>query len=268
MNLYPNNSILYLKIYGERNTGTNYLQKLVANNYYCDFLNGVTQGTYYRNLARALRSNGVKNSIEILQDYQDKEHFRKVSSDYGWKHACAPIDVIAESQHKFNTLFLILIKNPYTWISSLYKNPYDWLGGRYPVSIDEFVKHKWDLTKRDNINEKSLNSPIELYTKKYASYIELTRKFPENVHIIKYEDLISNPEITINFLKSSFTQIDAQNFKNIEDSTKKNSNENFLDYRKKYLETPVSKIVSKSIIERVNYFIPDQIFEHYNYLRL
>lgn len=74
-----------VKVFGERNSGTVYLEWLVQSNFKIDF-----------------------------QDYYT----------LGWKHRLAPnIDELTEDQ-KENILFLFIIKNPYSWLLSLHRKPY------------------------------------------------------------------------------------------------------------------------------------------------
>jgi len=74
-----------IKLFGERNTGTIYLEWLLNNNL----------------------------DIKLLNDF-----------NLGWKHRLAPdIDELT-SGSKEEIIFICMVKNPYSWIYSMHKRPY------------------------------------------------------------------------------------------------------------------------------------------------
>jgi len=75
-----------IKIFGERNTGTVYLEWL------------------------------LKSNLEITLDK---------SPILGWKHRLAPEGADINDQLKEEMLFVCLIKNPYPWLLSMHKRPYN-----------------------------------------------------------------------------------------------------------------------------------------------
>ncbi len=75
----------YVKIYGERNSGTIYLEWLLKKNL----------------------------KIDIAETY-----------DLGWKHRIAPSNDELNESIKKNVVFLCLVKNPYSWLLSLHMRPY------------------------------------------------------------------------------------------------------------------------------------------------
>lgn len=74
-----------LKIYGERNSGTIYLEWL------------------------------LKGNFDVNID---------TTPQLGWKHRLAPLGEDLEEHHKNETYFVCLIKNPYSWVLSMHKRPY------------------------------------------------------------------------------------------------------------------------------------------------
>ena len=84
MNRYNNT----IKIYGERNSGNNYLIKLLDSN------------------------------IINLNPSAWKMH---TEARFGWTHGL-PIPTDEANILKIN--FIILVKNPYSWLLSLYRNPH------------------------------------------------------------------------------------------------------------------------------------------------
>jgi hypothetical protein len=75
----------FIKIYGEQNSGTIYLEWLLKKNL----------------------------DATLLDSY-----------DFGWKHRLAPSPEELTDKMKQEVLFLCLVKNPYSWLISMHKRPY------------------------------------------------------------------------------------------------------------------------------------------------
>ncbi|MCD4788842.1 MAG: hypothetical protein K8R37_02485 [Bacteroidales bacterium] len=93
----------FIKIYGERNSGTIYLEWLVKKNL----------------------------NTEILETY-----------DLGWKHRLAPTEDEISEKTKKDVLFLCLVKNPYSWLLSMHKRPYFHESLR-KLSFSDFIKYSY-----------------------------------------------------------------------------------------------------------------------------
>ncbi|MBC8486870.1 MAG: hypothetical protein H8D45_12630 [Bacteroidetes bacterium] len=93
----------FIKIYGERNSGTIYLEWLVKKNL----------------------------DAEILETY-----------DVGWKHRLAPVSDELTEKIKKDVLFLCLVKNPYSWLLSMHKRPYFHESLR-ELSFSDFIKYSY-----------------------------------------------------------------------------------------------------------------------------
>src|SRR3990172_11475666 len=104
---------LIIKIYGERNTGTNYLDGLIQLNLNTELLRGVVPW-YIEKLF---------NGSEIAKDMYFKITYRE---NLGWKHSLVPSPEIIAKMHlqTKNLIILTITKNPYSWLLSLYRNPY------------------------------------------------------------------------------------------------------------------------------------------------
>ena len=93
----------FIKIYGEQNSGTIYLEWLLK-----------------------------KNLDASLLD----------SFDFGWKHRIAPsADELTEKLKK-EVLFLCLVKNPYSWLISMHKRPYNH-ECLHKLSFLDFLKYSY-----------------------------------------------------------------------------------------------------------------------------
>lgn len=165
-----------VQIYGERCSGTNWLKELVDNNF--------------------VVNSGV---------WHDK---------YGWKHWFITNETFKKISEDKNTLFLVIFRNPYTWINSLHNNPHH-LHDALNLSLDGFISkepltsYHGTLRNKGGVIEESKNV-FKLRSEKITNFLKL-KEYTDNVVFIKYEDLMSNP---INFLEK---------FKNMGLITKKNS---------------------------------------------
>lgn len=93
----------FIKIYGEQNSGTIYLEWLLK-----------------------------KNLDATLLD----------SFDFGWKHRIAPMEDELTDKMKAEVLFLCLVKNPYSWLISMHKRPYFHESLR-KLSFLDFLKYSY-----------------------------------------------------------------------------------------------------------------------------
>ena len=99
-----------VKIFGERNTGTNYLSKLIASNL----------------LVKIKRGTVPKISPFALNEFtKDLFFFLSKKCNLGWKHSYIDYDIaLLKEVEEYKTAIITLTKNPYSFLLSLYKNPY------------------------------------------------------------------------------------------------------------------------------------------------
>lgn len=211
-----------IKIYGERNCGTNYLEKLIELNLECNLLK-LNLNRLQITLLKNIKYDFVYNTIHKIQRNQT----------LGWKHGCPPLQNI----NKFPDPLLIITitKNPYAYISSLYKKPYH-IKGAKPDSILNFIKHKWKTRERDLTDQRILKSPIELWNIKNHAYLSLSTHVKHKVVNTNYEELIQDPERFIRKIAAVLNlELKRSNsFQNYEDSTK-SSGQKFTNYQDFYL---------------------------------
>jgi len=92
-----------VKIYGERNTGTIYLEWLMTNNFRVNISN---------------------------------------TPEFGWKHRIAPMKDELSEYAKNELIYLCLNKNPYSWLLSMHKRPYHHEELR-KLSFSSFLKYPY-----------------------------------------------------------------------------------------------------------------------------
>jgi hypothetical protein len=232
----------YVKVFGERNSGTIYLTGLIRENTNAIILEGDTRGK-----GGSLNGQNVlfKGAYTGDNDYlQDLDHFRILQSDFGWKHAAPPTDVMNFSLHGYLTKFIFTAKHPCFWLQSIFKRPYNPRLSSIG-SFSEFIRSPWPVSRRDNIGSESvLETPIDLFNRKVTSYIECLDKFPENSAFVKYEDLLHDTQGSVERVCNGVLGAGTIPFKNLMRSTK-SADENFDFYKKKYTSRDYLDQISK-----------------------
>jgi hypothetical protein len=180
-----------IKIYGERNTNTNYVEKIVANNLDVKQISGIAPKSI------RIIQNKFKNREFVRDSYFTLTH----SCNLGWKHS----RVTSFSMLKYYPIvnndlsFLTITKNPYSWLLSLYKKPYH-QKTQIKQSFGEFLTTPWVTVGRDRVIEKSV-TPVQLWNIKNNSYLGLQSA---QVIFTTSEELLHNPKSIIESLSKNF----------------------------------------------------------------
>lgn len=245
-----------LKIYGERNTGTNYLSRLIELNFNVNSLPGV-----------------VPRSIWLLQKMlPGKEFVRDLyfawtyPKNLGWKHTLVKSDneLREYGVHSKGVSFVTLTKNPYSWLLSLYNRPYH-QNFEERVDFATFVTSPWKTINRENCNGQVLD-PVELWNKKNLSYLSLGQSFP--TLNIKFENLLATPEQVMRLIGKTFSfswRVDK--FKNYEKSTKGEDKDSEF-YRDYYLNNRWKDKLSLEALEIINSKLDDHVVKYFGYEKL
>lgn len=222
---------LFTKVFGERNTGATYLSKLVDKNFATDSLRG-DFGVDRRVMRLVLQSYKPKERPFHSNRMQDEYHERILYSDFGWKHAAPPIDVIRAAPHSQSTLFLLITKHPVHFLTSLHARPENTLWQHDEMSFDKFITTPWPVAARDNVGVEELESPIELWNVKMREYLRVIEA-AENVIHIRYEDILSDFEHEMNRIAEYIPKI-TPGYGNIRRSIKAKDNLRFEDFQRRY----------------------------------
>ncbi|MGD0770981.1 MAG: hypothetical protein ABSB42_22585 [Tepidisphaeraceae bacterium] len=162
-----------LKIYGERNTGTNYVWQLLQVNLDVQILAGTAPTT--------------------CQSEADKDAFFKVSfaSNLGWKHCIAPDQSILGDPRYADVQFVTVTKNLYPWLISFFRRPYHYPGASRKFS--EFIRSPVPSVGRERLAA-PLANPVLLWNAKCRSYLGLpeSRRFHA-----RYETLLGDPRLFV-----------------------------------------------------------------------
>lgn len=241
-----------IKIYGERNTNTNYISKLINLNLNVIELSGRVP-PYIKKLQKWLPGRELVRDSYFAMSYQD---------NLGWKHAkvkSVPELEACEIMNK-NLCILTITKNPYSWLQSLYRNPYHQFN-KEKVGFEKFLQTPWKTVGRDNCC-KILDNPVKLWNIKNKSYIDL-----ENLNSLNIttEETLQNPEGVIDGICNKFT-IDKKsvNFLNYEESTKDKS-KNHEWYKNYYLNERWKETLSHEAITIINQSVDRNVMRHFGY---
>lgn len=239
----------YAKVYGERNTGTNFVVELLRRNFAVHCLqsnNPIREyvGLLSRNLPND-QAIGLRNAL------LDMDSQRTMQSDFGWKHGAPPREHIASAPHARHTLFICIAKHPVAWLRSLAKRPYNPIE-EVPKSFSRFIRYDWPLTGADNMPGCERLNVVELWNKKNAAFLDL-RSQTERCQIAAYEEILRDPA---GFLSSVGSHLvpRREDFVWSLPSTKKDDM-TFEQYRQKYDEQNVCRSTSAADLE----FIQDRI---------
>ena len=235
-----------VKIFGERNTGTNYLKKLIADNFEVDILRGAIS----------------KGSLFTFREWTKDLFFSLTkSNNLGWKHSKVDDNLLKNTAQK--TFVITLTKNPYSFLLSLYKRPYHYKGNKLSSFLD-FLNHNWELRKRDNIQgSQSLETPIDLWNIKNGSYIEFAKNNKNTIQI-RYEDLLESPIKIIEKISASIDLPLKKMFSNYHASTK-DDNKRFSDYQKYYLNEEWKEKLTEKEVELINSKLDKRVVRYFGY---
>ena len=250
-----------LKIYGERNTGTNYLGRLIDLNLDVQQIPGVIPGWL----------SSVQRWVHGKELARDSYFSLTYSRNLGWKHSqVLPADEIRKLRICANDLYFVtLTKNPYSWLLSMYRRPYHRYFSRKP-DLGTFLTTPWEKVKRENVAGE-IPGPVELWNIKNASYIQLQRKLP--VLNLAFEELLENPEEVLCQIGKQFhLEWKVDGFVNYDQSAKRfhleDESKGTQFYRDYYLNEKWKSDLSPSLISIINERLDDDVMNYFGYERL
>ena len=242
-----------VKIYGERNTNTNYLGELIRLNLVAQCIPGVVP----RKMREIQTRLPAKN---LLRDIYFAATFHK---NLGWKHSKVK-DADSLRKHTLvkqnGVCFVTITKNPYSWLMSLYKRPYH---QQYKVKPDfeTFLQLPWTTVRRENVRGHIAN-PIELWNIKNRSYLQL-----ETLSVLNLttEAIFEDAELVLQKIGKTFDiAIRSSTFINFEESTKYEAKGSDY-YREFYIKEKWKENLSKEARSIINYYVDKDLMAKFGY---
>ncbi len=254
---------LRVKIYGERNTGTNYLTELLNSNAPVTVLEGRAPRRHpalilTRNI-RKLAPGFGRGLHEATLDYFFSKRFNKT---LGWKHM-SPSPARIGPEALAEVRFLMVTKNPYSWALSLFKKPYH-VGGR-DAHFEDFLSRKLPVMEtRENTGPDPL-TPIEAWNHKMRGYLAL-KDAARFATIIRYEDFLQDEFAALNQAAKSIDLPLSDTFVNVTKGVKRSDKGKtqsfYIDY---YLNERWREKLSKEAIEKINATLDQELVADLGY---
>lgn len=241
-----------IKLFGERNTNTNYMRRLIELNLDVTQLRGFAP-PWIGKTQRYIPGR------EWLVDL----YFRcSTQRNLGWKHACLPKPdrLVQISQQHQNVAFLTITKNPYSWLLSLHRNPYH-CEEMKELSFIQFLKAPWKTLSREGLNQQTV-SAIELWNIKNRSYLSLDEG---NSLQLRTEDLFEKPDVLVDEVATKFgvTRL-SDSFIDYVKSTKRTTKDKAY-YQDYYLNERWSTELSAEAYEVINATVDQDLMQHFGY---
>ena len=174
-----------VKIFGERNTGTNALRRIITE-YSASRCLPSTAGELNRFIGR------IGNTAWLPGKPWRERLLDSVFDGRGplcaWKHCATNFPDAAPFD---DVLVLFTVRHPASWLVSLCKRPYQRLG-RHPRSIADFLDSEWRTVGRERLGGAAFR-PLELLQVKLDSYVGFARKLEQrgiSHRFLRFEDLV------------------------------------------------------------------------------
>jgi hypothetical protein len=240
-----------IKMFGERNAGTNYLKRIIELN-----LNVRQMRDSVPRWVGRLQT--LLPGEEYLRDFYFKLTWR---SNLGWKHSRVSLPAKIRSDIGFVTV----TKNPYAWLLSLHKRPYHQHARR--VDFETFLASPWRTIWRDNLDMATLRNPILLWNIKNKSYLDLAQQHP--TILVRYEDMLRDPSGQIERIATTFDlKHKTRQFVDLIESTKKDTGKDNNYYKNYYLNEQWRIKLSPRAVELINKSLDTKIMEKFGYVQI
>ena len=232
----------YITLYGERNTGSRYLNRLLELNLEAACLEGTAPRWV------ALLNSASPDSRNLLDWYFS----RTFAQNLGWKHSQVQVGRLLDLGGAIRGVhFVTLIKNPYSWLLSLAKRPYHRkpAAGNDDSDLESLLLTQWATVGRDN-GPPAYRDAIDLWNSKVRSYIELAERLPTT--FLTYEDLVADPAAALKKIKAdSADEWSGSDFQDLQQSTKEKGKDSSF-YRRYYGEELWREQLNPRVIGLIN----------------
>jgi hypothetical protein len=174
-----------VKIFGERNSGTNALAQVIANNSKSRLLPSTEFDIDAEASRRAWAQTDPCQREQLLDRIYDA-----VPNPHMWKHTATNF---SDTAGFGSTLVLFCVKHPASWLTSLFRNPYC-IPTERPSNIADFLEYEWETPARERLS-RGVFRPLELYNAKIRAHLDFARHLgSEGIAsmFVRQEDLLLN----------------------------------------------------------------------------
>lgn len=180
----PEHQINKIQIFGERCSGTNFLEHLIVRNF-----KNIKKDTFFW--------YGEKHFPCWFDFPFDEKFYQRPLYNY----------TLEKSK---DVLFIVIFRDPYDWVRSFYKSPHHAISSLKTLSFSEFIRSKWEV---ENDIENPYRFPIELNPKTGAPFDNVMKlRTARIINMLRLKDLVPfvyfiNYEILNEFPREVLTEI-------------------------------------------------------------
>lgn len=205
-----------IKIFGERNTSTNALKKLVEANSASRVVPSAP-GELNSALTLPLRAARKFHLAPSLRERLVDAVFAGRPALLSWKHAATNFeDIDSLSGHSV----IFCVRHPASWALGMYRRPYHVHGPASP-SLAAFLNRRWRTVSRERLGRATM-SAMEIYNAKMAAFADLQARMDAAgmpYCIVRHEDFATDQEGVFAHV-APFLDASSATFHPLEASTK------------------------------------------------
>lgn len=138
---------------------------------------------------------GERNTATVYLEWLLRHNLKVELADYwtlGWRHRLAPAPAEIGPQLAESLVFLVLAKNPYSWLLSMHRKPYQHEELKQ-LPLSRFVAFPYG----------DYASPLAMWNQKYRAYLAM-QGYVRHFALLRYEDLLARPQQTLEQLAERF----------------------------------------------------------------
>lgn len=181
-----------VKIFGERNTGTNFTEQFVKANFPAlEVLHHPTTPDPQITVAFPAPFANV-----VQERLIDDMRAREFDQHFGWKHARTDAAQLRSVPLFQDTGFIFLVRNPFAWLTSTLRRPYSLFSAALmhgaEGDMDAFLSSPILTNLRDNLDDVVIPSPMRLWSLKTRAHRDCAVALGDRAIFMRYEDLITD----------------------------------------------------------------------------
>lgn len=202
----------FAKVYGERHTGVATVEALISRKFRVAQPRTQADGPAARGFMRAALGSEAAQHGNIF-DMSDRI-FRRTGM--GWRHGAPPLDIIERSVYRDEATFVLLYRDPWTWLRAMYRKPFNpLLKGDKGTDFADFLRRPFPTSERDRVDLPDGATALEVYQAKLHSYLRLNAMLPGQCVFLPWSALDRRqyrvlaalaPHMKINALKALATK--------------------------------------------------------------
>ena len=250
-----------IKVFGERNTGTNFAERLIALNY--PALTVLRHGNN-DGLAEQAARFGPDLTPLVLERLIDGRRAAEFPQNFGWKHAAVSVGRLRSVPSFRTTGFVLLVRNPFRFLASLWRRPYNLImPGGPPQDLSTFLRTPILANQRDGLEYAWIASPVDLWTAKVRAHIEAAQELRQQALLVRYEDLVAQPTLITEWL-GGLGLAEPRTFE-IPDASTKGDALRYQDYRAEAAEKDPAEAFSACDRDFIAGRLEDDLCERFAY---